>query len=139
MRVILPAFAAASALAATPALAAEGDAARLAEELRDPARQAEIAAMVETMTAIMLDMRVAPLLRAKAEIEGGDPDAVDPDLTVRDLAGAEAEDAPREVAKRLPQMMRALATLTVAFEQMLPELRAMGETIAPSPVPDDLE
>ena len=139
MRILLTAFAAAAASTATPALAAEGDAARLADELRDPAKQAEIAAMVETMAALMLEMPVAPLLRAKAEIEGADPEAVDPNLTVRDLAGPEVGDAPRELAVRLPQMMGVLATLAVSFEQMLPELRAMGETIAPPPAPDDLE
>jgi hypothetical protein len=133
MRIMLTAFAAAAAIAATPALAAEGDAARLADELRDPAKQAEIAAMVETMTALMLEMPVAPLLRAKAEMEGTDPEAVDPDLTVRDLAGPEAEAAPREIAVRLPQMMGVLAALAVSFEQMMPQLRAMGDALASPP------
>jgi len=130
MRLILSACAAATAVASTPALAAADDAKRLADELNDPARQAEIAAMVETMSAVMLEMPVAPLLRAKAQIEGGDSEAVDPDLTVRDLAGPEAEDAPREIATRLPQMMGALAVLAVSLEQMLPQLRAMGDVLA---------
>jgi hypothetical protein len=139
MRAILPVFAAFSALAASPALAAEDDAARLAEELNNPATQAQIAAMVETMTTVMLDMNVAPMLRAKAEIEGGDPDAVDPNLTVRELAGPGAGDAPREIAVRLPQMMGALATLAVSLEQMLPQLRAMGDAVARPAVPDAAE
>ena len=139
MRIIMPALAAVAALASTPALAADGDAAGLAEELRDPARQAQMAAMVEAMTAIMLDMHVAPLLRAQAEIEGGDPEAVDPDLTVRDLAGPEAENAPREIAVRLPQMMGALAALAVSLEQMLPELRAVGDRLAAPAAADSVE
>jgi len=139
MRIVPSAVAAVLALASTPALAAEGDAGRLAEELTDPARQAEIAAMIEAMTTVMLDMSVAPLARAKAEIEGGDPEAVDPGLTVRDLAGPEAEGMPREIAMRLPQMMGALAVLAVSFEQMLPQLRAMGDTLAAPAAPDPVE
>lgn len=139
MRPMLPVFAAVAALASTPALAAEDDAARLAEELNDPATQAQISAMVETMSAVLLDMNVAPMLRAKAQIEGADPDSVDPNLTVRDLAGPEAEDAPRELAVRLPQMMGALATLAVSLEQMLPQLREMGDAIAVPAAPDSAE
>lgn len=130
MRTALTAFAAAAAFAASPALAAEGDAARLAEDLNDPARQAQVAAMVETMAAVMLDMNVAPLLRAEAQIEGRDPAAVDPEVTVRDLAGPDAEDTSREIAVRLPQMMGTLATLAGSLEQMLPQLRAMGDALA---------
>jgi hypothetical protein len=130
MRLALTAFAAAAALVADPALAAEGDAARMAKELADPAQQAEVAALAATMAAVLLEMNVAPLARAAAEIEGGDPDAVDPDLTVRDLAGPEAADAPGELAARVPQMIGAMATLAAAFEQMLPQLRAMGEQMA---------
>lgn len=139
MRIALSAIAAASALATNPALAAEGEPARLAEELRDPAMQAEIAAMVATLSAVMLDMNVAPLLRAKAEVEGADPTTVDPDVTVRDLAGPGAEDAPRELAVRLPQMMGAMAALAGSLEAMLPQLRAMGETLARPDVSDNVE
>jgi hypothetical protein len=130
MRVIFPAIAAVSAFMATPALAADADAVRWADKLQDPATQADIAAMIQTMSAAMLDMPVAPLLRAKAEIEGTDPEEGDPDLTVSDLAGPEAETAPREIAVRLPQMMGALAVLAASFEQMLPQLRAMGDALA---------
>ena len=139
MRLPLTALAAVSALASTPAMAAGDDAGKLAEDLRDPATQAQIAAVIETMSAAMLDMNVAPLLRAKAEIEGTDPEAVDPDVTVRELAGPEAEDAPREIATRLPQMMGALAALTVSLEQMMPQLRAMGDAIAHPEAPDSAE
>ena len=130
MRCALIALAAASTFVCAPVLAAEGDAAHIAEKLSDPAMQAEIARMAETMTAVMLDMKIGPMARAAAEIEGKDPEAVDPDLTVRDLAGPEAADAPHEIAVRVPQMMGALATLAVAMEQMLPQLRALGEQMS---------
>ena len=134
MRIVLSAVAALGAIVSTPALADESEPERIADALGDPGKQAEMAAMVETMTALVLDMPVAPLLRAQATMEGGDPDAIDPDLTVRDLAGPDALQAPREIAVRLPQMMGALAALAVSFEQMLPQLRAMGDTLAhPAP------
>lgn len=130
MRHALTVLATAAALVSSPAFAAEGDAARIAEELADPAQQAEVAALAQTMAAILLEMNIAPLASAAAEMEGKDPEAIDPDLTVRDLAGPEAADAPRELAVRVPQMMGALATLAVAMEAMLPQLRAMGEQMA---------
>ena len=61
---------------------------------------------------------------------GRDPEAVDPNLTVGDLAGLDAAEAPHEVARRLPEMMGAMATMATTLEAMLPELRAMGDRIA---------
>ena len=127
MRYTLTALAAASAFVCGPALAADGDAADLAKDLADPDLQAEVAVMAQTMATAMLDMKVGPLARAAAEMEGKNPEAVDPDMTVRDVAGPDAADAPREIAVRVPQMMGAMATLAVAFEQILPQLRAIGE------------
>ena len=34
------------------------------------------------------------------------------------------------MAEKLPQMMGAMAALAVAFEEMLPQMRAIGEDIA---------
>jgi len=82
------------------------------------------------MTQAMLSMPAAPLLRAAETMAGRDPEAVDPDLTVGDLAGPDAAEAPRELAHRLPEMMGAMAAMTAALETMLPELRAMGDRIA---------
>lgn len=129
MRIVLPVLVA-SALAPVPAHAAEGDAARIAEELNDPARQEQLAATAEIMTRAVLAMPAAPLLRAAETVAGRDPDAVDPELTVGDLVGPDAAEAPRELAHRLPAMMGAMATLAATVEAMLPELRAMGDRIA---------
>ena len=130
MRIAFPVLVVAGAFAPVPALAAEGDAARVAGELNDPVRQAQMAAAVEAVTTAVLAMPAAPLLRAAETMAGRDPQSVDPDLTVGDLAGPEAADAPREIAHRLPQMMGAMATLAATLEAMLPELRAMGDRIA---------
>ena len=130
MRIVLPAVVLAAALAPLPALAAEGDAARIAEELNDPAKQQQMAAAVEALSAVLLAMPAAPLMRAAATMAGEDPEAIDPDQTVGDLMGPEAAEAPHEFAQRLPVMLGAMATLATTLEAMMPELRAMGDRIA---------
>ena len=130
MRLVLPALAVAGALSPVTALAAPGDAARVAEDLNDPVRQEQMAAVAEAATTAVLDMPVGPLMRAAKTMAGEDPEWVDPDLRVGDVVGPEAADAPREFAHRLPQMMGALATAAATMEAMLPELRAMGDRIA---------
>jgi hypothetical protein len=124
--------AAAIALLPAPALAEpdEGEISSAARELADPARQEQLAVMAGAVMEAMLEMPAAPLLRAAAEVAGEDPEAVDPDTRLADLAGPEAADAPREVAEKLPQMMGAMAALAVAFEDMLPQMRAIGEDLA---------
>jgi len=130
MRIVLPALAAFGVLAPLPALAAPGDAARVAEELNDPVRQEQMAAAAEAVTTAVLDMPAAPLLRAAKTVAGENPDYVDPDLRVGDLVDPETADAPYEFAHRLPRMMGALAGAAATIETMLPELRAMGDRIA---------
>ena len=130
MRIVFSALVLAGALAPVPALAAPGDAARVAEELNDPVRQEQLATVAEAMTTAVLDMPAAPLLRAAKTIAGDDPDYVDPDLRVGDLVDPDTADAPYEFAHRLPQMMGTLAGLAATLELMLPELRAMGDRIA---------
>lgn len=130
MRIVLPALAMAGALSPVPALAAPGDAARVAEELSDPVRQEQMAAAAEAATTAVLDMPVGPLMRAAKTIAGEDPEWVDPDLRVGDLVDPETADAPYEFAHRLPRAMAALAGAAATIEAMLPELRAMGDRIA---------
>ena len=130
MRIVLPALVIAGALSPASALAAEGDAARVAEDLNNPVRQEQMAAAAEAVTTAVLDMPAAPLLRAAETIAGRDPEAIDPDLRVGYLVGPEAADAPYEFAHRLPRMMGALAAAAATMEAMLPELRAMGDRIA---------
>src|SRR5688572_29848716 len=129
MRLVLPALILAGALSPAPALA-QGDAARVAEELNDPVRQAQMASAAEAVSDAVLGMPAGPLIRAARTIAGENPDYVDPDLRVGDLVGPEAADAPYEFAHRLPQAMAALATAAATLEAMLPELRAMGDRIA---------
>ena len=133
MRIVLTTFAAACALLPASAIAAEPDSEtrRAAEELRDPVRQAQIAATAEAVTEAMLSIPVAPLARAVAEVEGENPDYVDPDLRAGDFVDPDTIGASYEFAHRLPQMMGALAGVAVALEEMLPELRARIEAARP--------
>ena len=131
MRALLSVLAGACALLSAPAFASpESEAGRVAEELSDPVRQAQIAGTAAAASEALLNVPVAPLARAIAQIEGYDPDYVDPDLRVGDLVDPETADAPREFAYRLPEMMGAMAGLAVAVEDMLPSLRALGDRIA---------
>jgi len=131
MRIALPALAAACLLAPIPSLAADADSepSEIAKELADPAMQAQVVVMVEAMTNVLLEMPAAPFLRAAATMQGGDPEAIDEDVTVGELAGPEAAEAPREMAERLPQMMGAMAMLATSLEAMLPQLREAAERI----------
>lgn len=135
MRKIVLALASAATLAPLPALAAEDQPdnsglARAAEEMRDPVRQEQVAVMAEAVIASLLEMPVGNLLRSAAEIAGEDPDEIDPNTTLREAAGPEADEAPRLAAKALPKMMSATGALAGAIETMLPEMRRIGEDIA---------
>ena len=123
MRIVLPIVATALALLPVPALAQESETGRMAEELSDPAKQEQFAVMAEAMAEVLLAMPAAPLLRAAKTMAGEDPEEIDPDLTVGELAGPEAAEAPRELARRLPQMMGAMTILAAALEDLAPLMR----------------
>ena len=142
MRKLVVALAAGTALAPLPALAQDvaedSGLARAAEEMRDPVRQEQVAVMAEAVIASLLEMPVGNLLRSAAEIAGEDPEAIDPNTTLREAAGPEADEAPRLAARALPKMMSATGALAGALETMLPEMRRIGEDIARQ-LPDDIE
>lgn len=133
MRLTLITMTAVCALLPATAFAAEPetDTGRMAEELRKPERQAQIAAAAEAVTGAVLSMPAAPLLRAAKEVAGEDPEDVDPDLRVGDIVDPETADKSYEFAHRLPQMMGAMAGLAAAMEGMLPELRERIEQTLP--------
>jgi hypothetical protein len=132
MRIVLSTAAAACALLPLPALAEESETSRMAEEMSDPVRQEQLAAMAETMADVLLEMPAAPLLRAAATMAGEDPEDIDPDVRVGDLVGPEAAEAPREFAHRLPQMMGAMAAVAATLEDIAPLMRErMREALPP--------
>ncbi|MGX7896794.1 hypothetical protein [Tsuneonella sp. HG222] len=139
MRKILPIAVLAAVMFAPAAAAdpAEEDLARASEEMRDPARQEQMGRMAEAVMGAMLDMPVGKLLQAAATVAGEDEAGIDPDTTLAEVAGPDAEDAPREFARAMPRMMDAMGALTDALGTMMPELRRAGAEIARS-LPDDL-
>jgi hypothetical protein len=134
VRKIVLALAVGAAFTPLPALAQDAaedsGLARAAEEMRDPVRQEQVAVMAEAVIASLLEMPFGNLLRSAAEIAGEDPDKIDPNTTLREAAGPEADDAPRLAAKALPKMMSATGALAGALETMLPEMRRIGEDLA---------
>ena len=120
------------AAAALPASAFAQDAAdaeglsHMAEQMGDPARQQEMAMMMEAMTEIMLDLPIAPMAEAMAQATGRDPGSVDPDMTLRKVA-PDAGRLPRDIADNTPRAMQAMSGMARGFERMLPALRQMAE------------
>lgn len=128
MRVLLAVLTGALAVAviALPAEAKERPPSRMAEKLSDPALQHSMSTAIAALSEALLDMPIAPFARAVEAM--GDPDArdIDPDATLADVAGPEARRMPREMARKLPQMMDAMGGMAGAMEAMLPRLEAMG-------------
>ncbi len=121
-------LAAAVAIAAMPmpVTAQEAEAAELAERLSDPAFQHELSGTVAVMSEILLDLPIAPLAEAAAAMAGEDPGAVDPDMTLRQLAGPDAGRVSGEIAENLPRMMGAMAGMAEGFSAMMPTFREMA-------------
>ncbi|NVD46083.1 hypothetical protein [Qipengyuania atrilutea] len=107
-------------------VAQSGDLASLSEKLGDPDKQYEMAMMIQTMTEVLLDLPLAPLAEAAAEIAGEDPARVDPNLTLRSLS-PQSSDVPEKVGRAVPRAMGAVAGMAKGFEAMLPALREMAD------------
>tara|TARA_R110000751_G_scaffold2018_8_gene8883 strand:+ start:232037 stop:232456 length:420 start_codon:yes stop_codon:yes gene_type:complete len=124
---VLPAALAACALP-VPALAQDAPDARLAElseQMRDPAYQRDMALMLQAMTEVLLDMPIAPLAQAAAEMAGEKARDIDPDLTLR-RAVPQADRAGDEIARNVPRAMQAAGTMAEGLAAMTPLLRDMA-------------
>ena len=136
MRKMIFTLAAGAALSPLPALAQddlpsdESELARAADEMSDPVRQEQVAVMTKAVMASLLEVPIGKLLQSAATIAGEDPEEIDPNTTLREVAGPEADEAPRQLAAAVPRMMDAAGALAGAFETLLPELRRIGEDIA---------
>lgn len=104
----------------------ETELAPLAEKLGDPALQESMAQTAAVLSEALLDLPLAPLARAAAQAAGEDPEAVDPQMTLRRVAPG-AERVPEELSDRVPQMMGAMAGMAEGIQAMLPALRQMAE------------
>ena len=107
-------------------VAESGDLASLAEKLGDPDKQYEMAMMIQTMTEVLLDLPLAPLAEAAAEIAGEDPARVDPNLTLRSMS-PRSSDVPEQVGQAVPRAMGAFAEMAKRMESLAPALREMAD------------
>ncbi|WP_370031752.1 hypothetical protein [Qipengyuania mesophila] len=139
--IVLPAALAAFAVP-VPALAqdapqaAPAPLAELADQMRDPARQREMALMLQAMTEVLLDMPIAPLAQAAADMAGEKADEIDPDTTLRSMA-PEAGRVSEEVARTVPRAMQAAGSMAEGMAAMTPMLREMAKRMRDAMPPRD--
>ena len=127
LRSVLPAFFLSLALpTAVSAQATDREGlSDLGEQMRDPAYQRDMALMLQAMTEVLLDMPVAPLAQAAAEMVGEETRDIDPDLTLRRMV-PQADRAGEEVARVVPRAMQAAGSMAEGLAAMTPLLRDMA-------------
>lgn len=108
----------------------------LGERMKDPERQREMALMLQAMTEVLLDMPIAPLAQAAADMAGEQADDIDPDLTLRHMA-PDAGRVGEEVARTVPRAMQAAGAMAEGFAAMTPMLREMAERMREAIPPRD--
>ena len=127
LRSVLPAFFLSLALpTAVSAQATDREGlSDLGEQMRDPAYQRDMALMLQAMTEVLLDMPVAPLAQAAAEMAEEEARDIDPDLTLRRMV-PQADRAGEEVARVVPRAMQAAGSMAQGLAAMTPLLRDMA-------------
>jgi len=112
----------------TPLLLEEPDSdfSDMTERMQDPEKQREMALMLRTMSEVLLDLPLAPLMNSMSEIAGEEAPKVDPDATLRSVAPA-AGRVPEQIEKNLPRALDAMGSMAEAFETMMPALKDMAE------------
>ncbi|WP_162935678.1 hypothetical protein [Tsuneonella amylolytica] len=116
----LPALAQAGPVDETEATTAEIEA-----TLGDPATQAAMAEGMAAASEAILDVPLAPLAKAVARAAGEDPEAVDPNMTLRSTNPG-AEDVPNRVRERLPEVMGQMAGMAGGMGAMIPAMKEMA-------------
>lgn len=104
----------------------DSDFSDMAERMQDPEKQREMALMLRTMSEVLLDLPLAPLMNSMSEIAGEEAPKVDPDATLRSVAPA-AGRVPEQIEKNLPRALDAMGSMAEAFETMMPALKDMAE------------
>lgn len=140
-KLVLTTLASTAILASAPAFAQDVDTAEptaleeqespfsdMAERMRDPEDQRQMALMLRTMSEVLLDMPLAPLMNSVGEIAGEDAPKVDPDATLRSVA-PQADRVPEAIEKNLPRALDTMGSMADAFEQMMPALEQMAERL----------
>lgn len=103
----------------------------LTESMSDPDTQREAALMLQAMTEVLLDMPIAPLAQAAAEMAGDGAEKIDPDLTLRQVA-PDAGKLSDEIARNTPYAMEALSVMAEGIAAMAPAIKEMTEGLRES-------
>ena len=92
------------------------------DRLSDPDYQRDTAMMVSTLSEVLLDLPLAPILSPLAEAVDPDAEPLDPQMTLRRMA-PEAGIVSEELEERLPQAMNGIAALSEGLAASLPAMR----------------
>lgn len=113
---------AAPAIAQDRVYKTEDDLGHIARTMGDPARQDAMARAIGTMTEVLLDIPLAPIIGPIAEAAGADPRDVDRDATLRTMSPG-AGDVSRQIERELPRAMGAMASMSGALARTIPAMR----------------
>lgn len=114
--------------ASEPAYETGAELDRIARTMGDPVRQEAMARALGTMAEVILDLPLAPILGPLAEAAGEDPRSVDPDTTLRKVSPG-AGEVPRQIERQLPRAMGAMAGMSGAFADLIPQLREVADRL----------
>lgn len=105
------------------------DSRAIAGKLSDPGNQVAATVALTAMSEALLDLSIAPLVRALRTADPQAGEGLPPDARLRDLAGPDADRVPKELGRRVPEVMGTAAGLANAVQDMMPQLRAMGDRL----------
>lgn len=94
----------------------------LADTLRDPATQVQVADTLGALSQVLLNLKVAPFVEAMEQATGEPVRDIDPDERIRDFAPG-AEELPDAIDRELPRAMDRMAGMGDAMQTLLPALR----------------
>ena len=117
-----------------PALAQDTDKAMaVARQLEDPRTQDALAGALSAMVGAMLDMRVGGIANAVAKADpSGRSRAVDPDMTVADMATRDNPDFADNLDADIRQGTRMAGALAGVMADMLPRLADLAREVGAS-------
>lgn len=99
---------------------------QLADTLRNPVVQDQMAGVVAAMSEALLDMDLSPMAEAVAKATGEELPEMERGRTLREMS-PDAEQLPETIDRELPRAMDRMADMGDAFALMLPALREMAE------------
>ena len=99
---------------------------QLADTLRNPVVQDQMAGVVAAMSEALLDMDLSPMAEAVAKATGEELPEMERGRTLREMS-PDAERLPETIDRELPRAMDRMADMGDAFALMVPALREMAE------------